>query len=115
MSLPQSDTGRPTAFRARNISRGSTPESLSAAIKAICDESSKNLEIRVKSLVPDCYRGQTQTAVLTFHPNPPAFLSDLDRTSEKEIEVDGYDVNFDKHFHNLTPLYPTTEGKITAE
>jgi protein SERAC1 len=102
--------------------RGLSPrcgESDFRAILESCLSPDEAAAIQTKvSIIPSCYHDDiTSTALVTLDA-VPEFLSELDESplSDWPVETEDGDINFDKHFHGFTQLYPTPQGKeIAAE
>ena len=102
--------------------RGLSPHCTEAELRDILESCLSEDEIAVFhpkiSIVPSCYHDDsTCTALLTADVSLQ-FLSELNENPliDWPIETNDGDLNFDRHFHGFTQLYPTAKGKpITAE
>lgn len=103
-------------FRASNIPTKTTIEQLKEVIsRELTPEENATIGIEITLTASCTNNGVTQTAIIKFKPETPAFLTGGGLERGYQIEVGDTDVEIDQDFYGLTQLYPTTGGKIAME
>ena len=100
-----------TVFRITGLPIGPEDETRSS-LKEGLQQQASSLELKRLgniTVVPSCYDDQTSVALLEWKGETPDFLSSLviSPLSSWEIELDGEDISFDRHFLGFTQLYNT--------
>ncbi|KAK2788839.1 hypothetical protein FQN53_003026 [Emmonsiellopsis sp. PD_33] len=98
-----------TVFRARGVpSDVSDSEFISFLERNLLEEERTIVEFSV-ALVPSPYGDESQNALVEVQGVIPQFLSELNRDPLRELQLnmDGGDINIDRHFHGFTQLYTT--------
>src|SRR5258708_7039520 len=113
-------TTKSTIYRITGLPVGPEDEIVSSLKKALyLHASNSELErIGKMSVVPSCYDNQASVGLLEWKGGAPDFLSSLVTSplGSWEIELDDYDISFDRHFFGITQLYNTEpEQPINAE
>lgn len=108
-------------YRVRGLPPGCTNDRLSEALLPFLTKEERDSFRPKISMVPSCYYGDSTVTAFLDVETPPQFLSELTLEPLKDWQVeielgDVDDINFDRHFHGFTQLYPTAAGEsIIAE
>ncbi|KAM0351803.1 hypothetical protein ACHAPU_002315 [Fusarium lateritium] len=109
-------------FRVTGLPAEKPDEELNNTLKTAIDDSlldKEKLQLDFTShVVPSCYSHLERVALVEFHGGIPDFLSDLvaNPLGDWQIEMDEYDISFDRHFFGFTQLYmPKPNAPVTAD
>lgn len=108
---------RSTVFRVTGIPLDKSEVALTQEVRDLLTEDEQQYEVTV-AYIPTCDGSPYLSALVQFKGGKPEFLSQLqdDPLGDWQVVLGGEDINFDRHFHGFTQLYPTTPGSpVTAE
>lgn len=109
-------SSRPAVYRATGIKRPLTEQELVTALEKLFSEDGT---IQIQAMIsPGCYSHDViDVALVTFLPKAPTSLEEMIRNRDSVlIDTEKGQLLFDRNFHGLTQLYPTTKGvAVTAE
>lgn len=115
-TLPRSRPGRGTVFRVSALDPQTTVDELNAALTVEFASETDGIAVDTSrtTISPSCYGSKSQTALIQFTNTIPVALEAIDHNRSYPLRVGNAEVDIDKHFYGLTPLYPTS-GKIVVE